>query len=57
MVSGWVKTFIEKKNSLLFLKHNDNRNFKNDPVKKFTPPSGFGLINAQNMTQMGLNVY
>ena len=35
MVRGWVKTFINKQLCLLFLNHNDNRNFKNDPVHFF----------------------
>uniref|UniRef100_A0A3P9H2T8 Uncharacterized protein n=1 Tax=Oryzias latipes TaxID=8090 RepID=A0A3P9H2T8_ORYLA len=43
VVSGWVKAFIVQKFYLLFLNHNDNRNFPNYPVQKLTYPEDFVL--------------
>ena len=59
MVSVWLKPFIINHLCLLFLNHNGNRNYPNDPDQKFTYPSSYYRVlpPLTSMTAWSLLLY
>ena len=49
----WLGENIVKRLCFLFLNHNDNRNYPNDPDQKFTYPGDCGLITCAEVDSNG----